>query len=114
MTLKQKILFSLAMVGILSTSLLIVFGENGLNDYLRMNMRRQQLVGDNEVITLENVRLYRKIDRLINDPEFIESIARQELGMIGRREIIVKPVKPIEFKSDTQPLASTRNSISHP
>jgi cell division protein FtsB len=114
MTLKQKIFFSLATMVILSTSLLIVFGENGLNDYNRMSIRHQQLIRDNEAITLQNARLYRQIDRLKNDPEFIESIARQELGMIGHREIIIKPITPIEDKRSAEPLAATGNRISHP
>jgi cell division protein FtsB len=98
MTLKQKILLSLATVGILSTAFLIVFGESGLNDYNRLNFRREQLVGENEAIIRENARLYHQIERLKNDPEFIESIARQELGMIGRKEFIIKPMRPVGGK----------------
>ena len=114
MSIKQKILFSLAMTAVVSTSLLIIFGENGLNDYNRMNFRHQQLLLDNESITVENARLYRQINRLKNDPVFIESIARQELGMIGQREIIVKPIKPIEIKGNNEPLADTGQRTPHP
>jgi len=87
------------MLAILSTSLLIVFGENGLYDYHRLNIRREQLVSENEAIIQENARLYHQLERLKTDPEFIESIARRELGMIGSKEIIVKPLKPIKSKS---------------
>ena len=111
---KQKILLSLAMLAILSTSLLIVFGENGLNDYLRMNTHRKQLTTENEAITQENARLYRQIDRLKDDPEFIESIARRELGMIGSEEIIVKPLNPIERKSDSDHSGVTRENLQKP
>ena len=114
MSIKQKILFTLAMTVVVSTSLLIIFGENGLNDYNRLNVRHQQLQIDNEAITLENARLYRQINRLKNDPGFIESIARQELGMIGQREIIVKPIKPIEAKRGNEPLAATSHRTPHP
>ena len=103
MTLKQKILLSLAMLAILSTSFLIVFGENGLYDHQRLNIRREQLVIENETIIQENARLYRQIERLKIDPEFIESIARRELGMIGSKEVIIKPLKPIESKGDPEP-----------
>jgi len=114
MTFKQKILLSLAMLAILSTSLLIVFGENGLYDYLRLNIRREQLVSENEAIIQENARYYRQIERLKIDPEFIESIARRELGMIGREEIIVKPLKPIESKGDADLLGVSGDNESEP
>ena len=114
MSIKQKILFTLAMIVVVSTSLLIIFGENGLNDFHRMSIRHQQLQNDNEAITLENARLYRQINRLKNDPGFIESIARQELGMIGRREVIVKPIKPIETKKSNEPLAAAGHRTPHP
>ena len=114
MSIKQKILFSLAMIIVVSTSLLIIFGENGLNDYNRMNIRYQHLLMDNDSVTTENARLYRQINRLKNDPVFIESIARQELGMIGQREIIVKPIKPIEIERNNEPLAATGHRTPHP
>ena len=98
MTLKQKILLPLAAMAILSTSLLRVLGETGLTDYHRLNFRLKQLARDNEAITLENARLYHQIERLKNDPEFIENIARQELGMIGSKEFIIKPMRPVGGK----------------
>ena len=105
MTLKQKILLSLAILAILSTSLLIVFGENGLGDHRRLRLRHEQLVGQNQAMTRENARLYHQIERLRNDPAFIETIARQELGMIGSREIIVKPLRTLrDIKSAGRPI----------
>jgi cell division protein FtsB len=34
--------------------------------------------------------MYRSVDRLQNDPAFVENIARQELGMIRSDELIFK------------------------
>ena len=48
------------------------------------------LVQENETLALENLHLYNQIERLRRDPEFIENVARQELGMIGTNEIILK------------------------
>jgi cell division protein FtsB len=114
MTMRQKIFLSLAMLVILSTSLLIVFGENGFIDHQRLDIRHEHLVGENEAITRENARLYRQIDRLKNDPGFIENIARRDLGMIGRREIIVKPLKPIESERGVHRPAVSDNRTSEP
>lgn len=114
MTMRQKIFLSLALLVILSTSLLIVFGENGLIDHQRLDIRHEQLARENAAITQENARLYRQIERLKNDPEFIENIARRDLGMIGSTEIIVKPLKPIEIKRGVDRPAVSDISNSEP
>lgn len=75
--------------------LLIVFGENGLMDRRRLQALQQGVVSENAAITKENARLYRQIERLKNDPAYLETIARRELGMIGGREVIIKPAKPV-------------------
>lgn len=84
---------------ILSTLLLIVFGENGLTDRKRLKLRYREVVSENTAIAKENARLYRQIERLKNDPAYIESIARRELGMIGSNEVIVKTLNPVSSDS---------------
>ena len=44
----------------------------------------------------ENLNLGVEIDRLKNDPKYIESVARKDFGMIGQDEIVVKPQRPPE------------------
>jgi len=84
---------------ILSTLLLIVFGENGLTDRKRLKLRYREVVSENTAIAKESARLYRQIERLKNDPAYIESIARRELGMIGSNEVIVKTLNPVSSDS---------------
>ena len=91
MTLKQKVLLSLTILVIFSTLLLIVFGDNGVVDLNQLITRHDALVQENENLARENIRLYHQIERLKHDPDYIESVARQELGMIGKDEIILKP-----------------------
>jgi cell division protein FtsB len=95
MTIKQKFFLAAALMVILSTLLLIVFGENGLTDRKQLKSRYREVVSENTAIAKENARLYRQIERLKNDPAYIESIARSELGMIGSNEVIVKPSNPV-------------------
>jgi cell division protein FtsB len=45
---------------------------------------------------MENRSIGVEIDRLKHDPEYIENIARQELGMIGENEVILKPRKSMD------------------
>lgn len=96
MTKKQKLLFYFIMISILSLFFLIILGDNGLIDYHRLKKERDALVEENQNIQQEIQSVSIEIDRAKNDPEYIEAIARQELGMIGKDEVILKVDKDIE------------------
>jgi cell division protein FtsB len=76
----------LAMVGLLVVS---IFGEKGLTDLNQLKGELHQIKEHITRLEQENLALYRYIDRLRNDPDFIENVARQELGMIGKDELII-------------------------
>jgi cell division protein FtsB len=59
-----------------------------------MKKERDRLSSQNRQIIQENIGLGVEIDRLKNDPSYIESVARREFGMIGQDEIVVKPLRP--------------------
>jgi len=86
----QKILLSAAVVVIGVMLFLILFGENGVNDFRRLRRQRDSLVEKNTALARENLRLQSQIERLKNDTGYIEDIARQELGLIGKDELIIK------------------------
>lgn len=92
-TKKHKILLSIGMVVILSFFLLIVFGDDALLELNRVKKERNILIKKNEELARENNSMYTEIERLKNDPEYIENVARRELGMIGKNEIIFKVEK---------------------
>ena len=73
-------------------SLLIftIFGENGLNDLYLLKTERDILLKKNDELIRENLSLYREIERLKNDPEYVENVARNELGVIGKDEVVIK------------------------
>lgn len=88
---KLNIMLSTAILIFLSMLLLIVFAENGLVDLNYLRKERDRLVEKNESLARNNLVLYNEIERLKNDDKYIENIARQELGMIGKNEMILKP-----------------------
>ena len=90
MSTKQNILIALAILGVFTLLLFIIFGDNGLADLHLLKTERNALVENNRNLSLENRSLYREIDRLKHDPAFVESVARQELGVIGKEEVILK------------------------
>jgi cell division protein FtsB len=70
--------------------LLIVFARNGILDLSKKKAELQESVAKNDELKEENKILYREVNRLKNDEEYIEQVARKELGMIKKNEIIVK------------------------
>ncbi len=93
MTTKQNIMLSLIILILFSLFLLIIFGDNGLVDFVLIKGEKDRLVEKNEKLNQENLNMYREIDRLKNDPKFVESVVRQELGVIGKDEVIFKTGK---------------------
>lgn len=82
-----------ALVGLISLMLWLmlwsVFGDDGLMELNRLREKEQTMVQHNEILAKENVSLYRTILRLKSDPTYIESVARNELGMIGKDDVII-------------------------
>ncbi len=90
MSVRQKIVLVFVVLGLFSMLFLIIGGENGLKDLSALRNQRDVILEKKARIQKENIRLYREIDRLKNDPVYIESVARKELGMIGKNEVILK------------------------
>jgi cell division protein FtsB len=98
MTKKQNILLSISVLLLLALFFFIIVSEQGLADLRFIKKERDRLVEENKKLTRENQAISVEIDRLKHDPAYIESIARQELGMIGEDEIILKPQSSPEQK----------------
>lgn len=94
MTRKQSIFIAVSVFALFLLLFFIIFGEHGLVDLNLLKKERDQLVEKNEILNHENLTLSAEIDRLQHDPKYIENIARQELGMVGQDEFILKPQSP--------------------
>ena len=93
MTKRQRILIFFVAFLLISLFFFIIFSEHGLMDLNLLKNEKNSLVQRNEQIARENLSLSVEISRLENDPKYIENVARQELGMIGKDELILKPKK---------------------
>jgi len=80
-------------VFLLLMALLITFGNRGLVDNYLMNKRLTQLKSQSSEITTENNDLKKKILLLRNDLIYIETLARNELGMVKEGDIVYRSVK---------------------
>ena len=74
-------------------SLLITFGNRGVVDNYLMSKRLSKLKSQNREITIENNELKKKITLLRNDINYIEMIARNELGMVKKGDVIYRWAK---------------------
>ncbi len=75
---------------LLLMAILITFGNRGLVDNYLMSKRLAQLKAQNNEITIENSDLRRKIILLRNDLSYIESLARNELGMVKKGDMVYR------------------------
>ncbi|RJP86567.1 MAG: septum formation initiator family protein [Desulfobacteraceae bacterium] len=69
---------------------LVIQGDNGWNELNAMKQEVQTLKAQNETLSRKNMELQQKVNRLKNDPEFLEDVARQELNVIAKDEIVFK------------------------
>jgi cell division protein FtsB len=77
-------------VFLLLMAILITFGNRGLVDNYLMNKRLAQLKTQSNEITIENNDLKKRIILLRNDLPYIESLARTELGMVKKGDVIYR------------------------
>jgi len=92
-TSKKNILLTFAIVVLFWLLMFIIFSENGLADLNRLKAERDIILKRNTELIQENLSLSRKIERLKNDPEYVENVARKELGVIGKDEVVIKVKK---------------------
>ncbi|MFQ5353796.1 MAG: septum formation initiator family protein [Thermodesulfobacteriota bacterium] len=82
--------FHVFIVLIFAIALLAVFGDRGLTDVLRIKGERDRLLSTNRGLEAKNRDMREKIAFLKKDKRYIGEIARNELGMIGRNEVIYR------------------------
>jgi len=71
-------------------ALLITFGNRGLVDNYLMSKRLERLKLGNNGVAAENNELKKKIVLLRSDLGYIETLARNELGMVKKGDIVYR------------------------
>lgn len=82
--------------------LAIIFGDHGLTGMKAMREELKQIRLENARLEKENMDLYRSINRLKNDPAYIEQVAREELNMLRPDEIVFRFDSPESGKQKEQ------------
>lgn len=81
---RYLIVFILLMVA------LITFGDRGLIDNVRMKQKMMALKRINHEMTLENIALKKNIALLRDDLSYVEMMARSELGMVKKGDLVYR------------------------
>lgn len=74
-------------------TLLITFGNRGVVDNYLMGKRLSLLKAENDNLASQNKEVEKKILLLRSDPVYIESIARNELGMVKKGDVVYRLAK---------------------
>jgi len=84
---KKKYFISLSLF-VAIVGLLTIFGDRGLIRVYKLSKERDSIKNYNERIKAENTAMKEEMELLKTDDKYIELIARKELGMIGRNELV--------------------------
>ena len=84
---KKKIFISLSLF-VAIVGLLTIFGDRGLIRVYKLSKERDSIKNYNERIKAENTAMKEEMELLKTDDKYIELIARKELGMVGRNELV--------------------------
>ena len=90
MTNRHTIFIGLSILLLTVMLIYSIFREYGYNHLSDVRLKQRDIVQMNAQIARENHHFNVEIDRLNNDPSYIESIARHELGMVKPDELILK------------------------
>ncbi|MBI9075843.1 MAG: septum formation initiator family protein [Desulfatibacillum sp.] len=84
----HNILIAVLVVIVAVLFFFLAFGNRGLVDMYNLKREVARLAQKNQELEKENTRLRRTMYRLLEDPAYLESVARKELGMVARDEFI--------------------------
>jgi len=99
---------------ILFIGFFIVFGNRGLLDNMRLSQKLADLQAENARLEAVNNSLKREVVLVREEPRYIESVARQDLGMVRRGELIYRFVDPAASTPPSSDGALPRQTESPP
>jgi cell division protein FtsB len=83
---KSVVIVALAALALVTT--FAVFDDKGLLDILRLEREKANLENEIALLERENKTLEEEVRLLKTDKQYIARIARKELGMVGKKEVI--------------------------
>ena len=87
-TAKQRLMIFGACFLLVLLFLVILFGEKGFYDYMFLKKQYEEIEKQNSNLEEEGRKTYEIIKRMKTDLDYIEEIARQQLGMVLENEVV--------------------------
>lgn len=87
----SKELRTLILVSILSVCAVtawLLFSPNGILTYYHLKQQIEAVKAENEQLKEENRLLQQKIDKIKNDPAYLEELARKEYNLLKKNELV--------------------------
>jgi cell division protein FtsB len=93
---KKKKYFIPLLLFVVVIGLMTILGDRGLIRIYKLSKERDVIRMYNEKSKADNAATRDEIERLKNDNRYIEMVARKELGMVGKNEMVY------QFEKDRQ------------
>ena len=84
----KKRFINVSVIACILVSAFLLFSTNGLFRYYRLKKSLETIRMANEELRKENEVLKEEIDKIQNDPEYLEEVARKKFGLIKKNEMI--------------------------
>ena len=84
-----------------------LIGEVGIISTLDLHTKQKRLIAENSRLRTENEQLRGEVEKLRSNPSYIEEIARRELGLMGKKEIVIPLDRKKDAASPTDPVGGT-------
>ena len=84
----KKRFISVSVIAFILVAAFLLFSTNGIFRYYRLKKNLETIRMANEELRQENQVLKEEIDKIQNDPEYLEEVARKKFGLIKKNELI--------------------------
>ena len=87
-----------------------LLGEVGVVSTLNIYAKQKQLAAENSKLREENEKLRQEVEKLRSNASYIEEIARGDLGLVGKKEIVI----PLDRKEGAASPPASRSKKGRP
>ena len=92
MVFSRNIMFTGGIAVLFILLFLIIFSHDGIVDFCHLSKEKAYIESDNLKIEKKNLNLIIEINRLKNDKEYIEHVAKHEFGMANFDELVFRTI----------------------